>query len=646
LLRVFHSAICNLQSAILCCLLVPGSAVGGVPVRLGDVSVEVKKIPQREGSHGYSEFLFEVANHSTQKAHKVTLGLPRYTYMRSQDYVKELRRTVDVGPATLTADKVEPTRVLVSILQPDNPVLGGSELSVTVDGKTWDRTPDLPLNSSYGRGYGSRRHSPGTSNGPLVLVSPGVTNQFGIGNQPFENAAQGQVFNLSTWARMDPMQRQQFAEGRKPSFDTGFNNVQFLRVSGPDPAPTDGATRWLALSRYDGVVITAQDLQRLRTKTPEAWTALVQYTEAGGALLIFGPWTVPENWGRRRRADPAFTIYEAGFGQCLVCERGTHDGWDLKSWELLFRSWADTAGPWQRFRTLSEANRDFPVVDDVSVPVRGLFVIMLLFAVALGPVNLYLLSRWRRRIWMLWTVPGISLATCLLVLGYVLASEGWHASVRTETLTVLDESAQRASTIGWTSYYSPMNPGDGLKFSDQTELTYQKFEEYGRGSSACVIDWSTDQHLTRGWISARVPAPFMLRKSEPSRLRVTVHKGRDGALTVTNKLGADVRQLWYADAEGKLYQAENVPFEAEVALRPTGEGLPDGGPKTGPRDVYAADWLNKLHNLPKRPADYLTPRSYLAVVDTTPFVEEALAGARPHGSRSLVLGLMKKEAAP
>ena len=43
------------------------------------------------------------------------------------------------------------------------------------------------------------------------------------------------------------------------------------------------------------------------------------------------------------------------------------------------------------------------------MPVRGLFVLVLLFALGIGPVNLWLLSKYKRRIWLWWNVPAISL---------------------------------------------------------------------------------------------------------------------------------------------------------------------------------------------------------------------------------------------
>src|SRR5262249_22639553 len=140
-------------------------------------------------------------------------------------------------------------------------------------------------------------------------------------------------------------------------------------------------------------------------------------------------------------------------------------------------AWKKPGKPYQKVRSPADANDVFPVVEGMETPVRGLFVVMLVFAVTIGPVNLYLLARARRRIWMLWTVPLLALATCRAVFGYMVSVEGWHGHARTESLTVLDEASGRASTIGWTGFYTPLAPLDGLHFSRDTELTPQLVDD-------------------------------------------------------------------------------------------------------------------------------------------------------------------------
>jgi hypothetical protein len=197
-----------------------------------------------------------------------------------------------------------------------------------------------------------------------------------------------------------------------------------------------------------------------------------------------------------------------------------------------------------------------------------MFLLMFLFALAIGPVNLIVLSHKRRHIWLLWTIPIISLMTCCAVFAYATFAEGWKRHVRTEGLTILDERIHRATTIGWTAYYSSLTPGDGLHFGYETELTPQIVLEAG---TPRTVEWTHDQHLSSGWVTARVPAHFMIRKSEIRRERVTIRQGGDAGLKVVNGLGTDIRKFWLADRDGTIHTATGIRAGAEAELVPREE---------------------------------------------------------------------------
>ena len=61
---------------------------------------------------------------------------------------------------------------------------------------------------------------------------------------------------------------------------------------------------------------------------------------------------------------------------------------------------------------------------------RGLLLVVLLFAVLIGPANLFILSRKRRQIWLFWTVPLLSLLASVSVFGYAAFAEGWTGFAR------------------------------------------------------------------------------------------------------------------------------------------------------------------------------------------------------------------------
>jgi hypothetical protein len=181
--------------------------------------------------------------------------------------------------------------------------------------------------------------------------------------------------------------------------------------------------------------------------------AIRQFVETGGSLVLVGNGSVRKNWGEGKDLGNGLTAYYPGFGQCLVTDEKDINKWEPEQWAPITQMWEQSAKPWQQVLSPTDANRRFPIVENLRIPVRGMFIVMLLFTILIGPLNIRILTRKKRRIWLLWTVPAISLAACLTLAGYMFLSEGWTGHVRAEGLTILDENNQRAHSVGWLGIY-------------------------------------------------------------------------------------------------------------------------------------------------------------------------------------------------
>jgi len=593
----------------------------------GDIDIVLESEPRGESWHGYFEYAFIVTNRSRERAHTVSLSLPGEKYILRGDYLRDVRRTEQVGAKQ---------RVRITLLQPDYPPIGGSGLAITIDDHRQEREVMLKLNETQYRGYsyyGSRssRFPPG-GNTPLVLRSHRVTKNFPL---PSKVAPAGGGMVGMPMAVRPPVAGAMPPTGLSP-------NTQVVTLE-----PLESwSSNWLAYSRYDGIVVSGEDLKEM---APAVRTALWQYVETGGSLLVLGSAQLPESWRRSLIPIAGMTVYEAGFGECLVSSDVNLEKWPAPRLAFLAHSWDKTAVPWQGQRNTYDANQSFPVVDDIGIPIKGLFVLMFLFTLAIGPLNFIVLAHKKRRIWLLWTTPLISLVTCLIVFGYMLLSEGWEGHLRSETLTLLDESSHldesphRATTIGWTAIYSPLTPSDGLHFSYDTEVMTQRMHE-GRqgGTHSCTIDWSRDQHFAAGWVEARVPAHFKIRKSEARRERVAIHRETDQKLSMVNGLGAEIRRFWYVDEKGIPYFTAQVAAGARAVLTPINVSEIAPGAIESMRQVLGSNWLTSMQTFTTNPQRRLRPRSYLAELDDSPFLEDALRNARTRKCRALVVGYLKE----
>jgi hypothetical protein len=587
---------------------------GGPHTMFGDIVVTAPLLAENPSLHGYVEHRFLITNQSTETSHEVKLTLPkvkqigtgnvqRTTYsngntftstVQATSYLRSVSRTVRVPPSAT---------VPVSLLQPGP--LGGYNLEVTIDGRTQRDGVDLGV--SQIRAF---------SNLSTVLVSQNLSNDLLVSVRKAAQALGPQWNMYSQWV----------------------------------PQETKGwSEQWLGYSSYDGVVVSRGELQAMGQAVR---SALWRYVECGGSLLIVGPGEPPEPWKRNpplqvkafpQSRVPPLLSYSVGFGECVVSPETDLKRLDPPQWLHIVTTWK--APPVQQFQSVTARNRAFPVVRDLSTPVRGLFVVMLLFAVIIGPVNFYLLARKKRKIWMLWTVPAISLLTSLGVLGYMFVAEGWTGHVRAEGLTILDETTGRATTVGWIAFYTPLTPGEGLHFGYNTELTPQ---HAGRKESSLVrssrtIDWTADQHLVSGWVTPRMPAHFMLRKSEARSERVAFRRAKDGSLSLENGLGAEIRRVWYADRQGKIHTASDIATGARAVLKPRGDALAQQQFAQGLRTVYGLNWLEHYEAFTTRPERYLRPGCYIAALDDAPFIEPGLRQAQRKG-RSVVYGIGKEPA--
>ena len=487
--------------------------------------------------------------------------LPKKIFRATRNHIREITRSIVVGPSAT---------VYVSLLQPPVPLAPGSELGIAIDGEVQRKEVLLSggqhalVRSSTTHvsvGVGTSPAGPVASKGfPLLLR---ILISRNVDATALHTHADRLLSPPSSGSSALP------SSGSPSSRGSGSPSYQIIDLGLP---VSKWNTIWLGFSRYDGVIVTAEDIRQM---PPDVQSALWRYVECGGALFVLGEQELPESWELKGSLKPelptaaaGIAVYNVGFGQCIVSAAEDTKSLNQEQWRHVVESWTKTAIPWQWDNSVEDANRIFPVVSKLGIPVRGLFLLMLLFAVAIGPVNLIVLSRKKRRIWLLWTTPVISLMTCLGVFAYATFAEGWKQVIRTEGLTILDERAYRATTIGWTAFYSALTPGTGLRFGYETELTPQI--SAGNTSKVLTLDWTHDQHLGSGWVTARVPTHFMVRKSETRRERVTIRRGADARLKMVNGLGTDISEFWLAEGDGTIYSATDILAgeEAELDSRP------------------------------------------------------------------------------
>ncbi len=663
------------------CALPARAQMASIPMNFGDVEITLLSKPQGRAGHGYSEYIFRIRNQSADRAHSVSLALPFEKRNIEGDSLRELRRTVQVG-----ANET----MRLSLFQPDHPPIGGQNVAVTVDGQRSEREMTLqPTASAFSNAASYRRHrsfSPsygGSGERPLLRIGsrvkpiPKRVESAIVGGPAGAMPAVGMMRGGSGAPGGPPVGPPPgFPDGVVPEPPAGMAQTRFEQLSPilgnfsglveafemgpvkilpvqiglpPDSyQPVDAeavetwSSDWLGYTRYDGIIVTANEWKLMPAGVR---SALWLYVESGGFLFVLGSFDPRGLSGIAEietRADGWKTI-RAGFGRCSIAPNDDYTRWTDEMFQKLSAEWKSTHALWEGgHRNTIDAHQEFPVVEDLGIPVKSLFTLMFVFTLAIGPINFLVLTRTNRRIWMLWTTPAISLATCVAVFGFMIVSEGWEGRLRIETFTILDEASHHATTVGWTGVYTPLTPADGLHFSRDTEVIPQRvFEDSNDQSRSCTLDWTQDQHFASGWVEARVPAIFRVRKCELRRERVALQRDTDGSWIMKNYLPVDVRRFSYIDEKGQLYRAENVAAGAPAKLKQS-EKETISLNATMTNLLSSNGWKNNIHQLATNPQRCLRPGMYLAETDESPFLDDCLRNARQRKAHAIIVGIRSK----
>ena len=562
--------------------------------KFGDITVVPASIQVNSCWHGYVEHRARLTNHSSHQSHTVKLVVPGQVYGGRGNHIRHIERTVVVGPGSSMS---------VSLYQPALE-MSGSGMGVHIDGRFRGRMALLSTSGSTANYWRTVK--------ACLLVSRSINSD-----------------NLAN--RLDKHQ------GINAKKATSRSNDRTYEINKAESGISEWSDNWLGYSCYDGVLLTDADL---RSAGAAVRSALWRYVECGGSLIVFGDHPPPT--GVAVHAGPArerVATYYVGFGRYGVCQ--DRDLTKLTTGQLsyLVTLWTQTRQPWQAGITAAKANRAFPVVGSITVPVRGIFLIVLGFAILIGPVTLIVLAKKNKRIWLLWIVPAVSSVTCIVVFLYSLLAEGITPSIRIDHVVLLDEQTKRATTLGIVGYYCPLTPGGGLRFGFSTELSPQVERNSHQSGTGRFVDWTREQHFQTGWISARVPAHFLVRKNELRRERLEIRRRNDRELSVVNGLGKDITRLWVADSEGKVYSCEKIRAgqQAVVTLEEKLKARASAGKI---RSLYTkGKWAKLSETILKKPEDFLRPDSYIAELEDAPFFEYGLSGKARKKLKTVVIGL-------
>lgn len=394
-----------------------------------------------------------------------------------------------------------------------------------------------------------------------------------------------------------------------------------------------------AYTGVSGVLVDADSVP------PRAVAPLASYARAGGTLAIVG--LDAERWaagieGVGEWVEPRFSR-----------ERdGPLAGYDLGQGVLLLDASSDAFGD-GRLRTaldrLEGGIRPFakepgrllmppgiPGLDDVGF---GFVVILLvLFSILIGPVNFSLVRSTGRPALLLVTIPVLSLAVTLFLIGHGVLSQGIDVKSASLSATVLDQRMHRAASVHVRTVFSGLAAGE-LELGAGTVLL--PLDEGGRSYR---IDETAGTRLSGDFLPARQNVPQLLVSEAPARERVELV--RDGAgMAARNGLGVTIHRLLVHDSDGRWYRLAGAlgPEEESDLPSVTAEdarafALADDEAHA---DALGGDALARFRGLEPALADpgALWVGSYLAIVERPAFAPDGGVDTNEELGLHVVLGV-------
>ena len=243
---------------------------------------------------------------------------------------------------------------------------------------------------------------------------------------------------------------------------------------------------------------------------------------------------------------------------------------------------------------------DWHIPDVGTAPVLEFQFLISLFVIVIGPLNYWLLKRSKQLPLLLVTVPMIAIGTTLFLFAYGFLADGVGVRVRVRSFTYLDQKAEEAACWARLSYYAGIAPSKGLHFPEDTEVYPITAHRYRRSSRAASVvrelEWESEQHLKRGWLSSRTPTQYqtLTARSTAKHLEFAF----DGLeRTVKNQLGTDVLFLGVKDHEGNWFLGEDIPIHGTKKLEASDQ-----------REIMSRLRLFSIENAPEFPQGFSKDR--------------------------------------
>lgn len=377
---------------------------------------------------------------------------------------------------------------------------------------------------------------------------------------------------------------------------------------------------WPLLSGFDVIVLDGR--ARVGAEVQET---LRRYAAAGGTLVI--------GYGDRLPAGPLANLSpesgRCGLGRIVRLEglsaTAENVGELRRQIDALSRSGPVPSGWYARMQ--------IPGLGEI--PGRLFLLVILLFAVLVGPVNLWWLRQRRRPMLALITVPALGFGCTICILCYGLLHDGLGLRGVQRSFTVLDQQQHEAAAVVTRTLFAGLSPGP-------LQVPASSFVDTPDNAQRSVV-FDADRATLAGTIlPSRQPTALVSAQHGVVRARLRFRKAAGGLQALTDGTLQPPQQWLLRDLAGDYFVGTGTALQAVGAaaarqrLEAAGEALAIAATETDSDPYGSGGFLGSysmvaIRDLSPAAEDFLRqqlpdgdlPRgSYLLLTDTAPWIDE------------------------
>lgn len=193
-----------------------------------------------------------------------------------------------------------------------------------------------------------------------------------------------------------------------------------------------------------------------------------------------------------------------------------------------------------------------PRVPGLDLPYRALTLLLVCFAIVIGPVNLWFVRRTKRPVLLLVTVPAIALVFSVSIFAYGALAQGLDTRATSLSVTWLDQRTHVASTNELRTVFAGMPVRNGWRPGPGTACFAHVDRAQGDPSAHLELDFRDGLDYAGDFLPVRRETLTAFVVDRAARGRLVVTRGAQG-LTVENGLGAELEALTVRAADGTYH---------------------------------------------------------------------------------------------